>query len=845
MKALRAAQDKAGELGPLGSALLERVLAKPEVFERVSRGNIEEQNMEVANLQENGMGVDAAAFLSSLSFPIQVKLNQADIITLARLATDTRAYCPLINRTLDTAVARKAGVRSAWTEREGHRLLNNVIGDVNVRKSTVPSEATPAATIKANLSLGRTLLCAPKVLGHSIIARIVWNMAGKCSSDVITAAILYTAALLPSHRNRSWRIAVAACLDPKAAKGLSTAMKSLGANSVQEGAVLVEAQSLQGRMTGACDLAEEASYRCDARKVAEQVISADPEALRDSIRWVLNKELANGVDEYQSLDDFWSRRWLWCVNGSHTNASDAKVGIRRKVDLPGIDRVYRRMVAEALEEEPISCWDGTTFVSATQKLEHGKTRAIFACDTQNYFRVSHLLGPVQNRWRNERILLDPGEGGSLKMAHRMMDMRAAGGLNVMLDYDDFNSHHATETQKILFEELIKHVNYDPVLGKTLVDSFDKMYCYIKGVRVGQVLGTMMSGHRGTMFINSVLNAVYIRLATGAAFFDPLSSLHAGDDVYAVLPSLSDAKFLLDSCHNFGCRMNSTKQSVGVVCGEFLRMAVTPVGAIGYVCRSIASFISGNWSTDAPLTPREYLTNCISQCHTLFNRSNSMHLIQLISDCIHKRLNLKRKLCLEMMTGLAAPDGVPLFNTMYGRVYPIVPENWRRRGARFDCACEVHHATSQYSSQHLPPVKVEALTETGTSAASAMQLASYKRAIDSMLSYEPRKVKFGKPRTMNALGLNLAKELFTHLLNTGCLEAMPVLRLIQDQIKRPLLRELVLLAGGDGGAADLEVEAWGPQTRKCSFFGWIPYSDAAALQKKADHIKIMNHTPVRM
>lgn len=79
----------------------------------------------------------------------------------------------------------------------------------------------------------------------------------------------------------------------------------------------------------------------------------------------------------------------------------------------------------------------------------------------------------------------------------------------MLDYDDYNARHPLEYQQMVIEELVAHSGYDPVLGQRLADSFNNMYLFRPDTREPQQLkGTLMSGHRATTFINSVLNYAY-------------------------------------------------------------------------------------------------------------------------------------------------------------------------------------------------------------------------------------------------------------------------------------------------------------------------------------------------
>ncbi len=59
----------------------------------------------------------------------------------------------------------------------------------------------------------------------------------------------------------------------------------------------------------------------------------------------------------------------------------------------------------------------------------------------------------------------------------------------MLDYDDFNSQHSTDSITILFEELCALVDYPPTLAQAVLKSFKDSEVYVSGQRAGRLAGT--------------------------------------------------------------------------------------------------------------------------------------------------------------------------------------------------------------------------------------------------------------------------------------------------------------------------------------------------------------------
>ncbi|CEF60581.1 RNA-directed RNA polymerase, luteovirus family-containing protein [Strongyloides ratti] len=137
------------------------------------------------------------------------------------------------------------------------------------------------------------------------------------------------------------------------------------------------------------------------------------------------------------------------------------------------------------------------YITTSSKLETGKTRLLLASDT--------------------RILLDPGKSVSCYVVDRVKQL--SGRVNIMLDYDDFNSQHSLFAQHVVIDEVCKYVRYNEHNGKRLVDSFNHIYVYCKEKCLGKARYGLMSGHRGITFLNSILNVAYIRLTSDDFYKD--------------------------------------------------------------------------------------------------------------------------------------------------------------------------------------------------------------------------------------------------------------------------------------------------------------------------------------
>ncbi|AZT88643.1 RNA-dependent RNA polymerase [Thelebolus microsporus totivirus 1] len=768
--------------------------------------------------------VCAASLLLS-DFPVQAYLSTNKIRQLALNAFDPLP-CPL-----DPSAALLTGF--------------SVMSNSALREAYFPRKSHPGASTKVNIFLSEVLHELQFQGSLAIYDKTLRAIAGRVTDDQATACLLYIAGLRSQLGPAAFEVGAAMVLQPANAKGLSTALKALGANSDRLGAALTEGNVLQGRAVGSIDLRAAAAERCDPEWVAAHVVDPDLPGLRTAVRSIISEELEGRFIEFDPLEHFWHRRWQWCVNGSHSRAINGRMGIDTVTSLPGIDRVYRRMVAETCTEEPISGWDGTTLVSASEKLEHGKTRAIFACDTRSYFAFEHLLGPVSAAWQHKKVILDPGRFGHLGMAQRVLKARRRGGLNLMIDYDDFNSHHATRTMQMVFEELCSIVGYPTELSRPIISSFDKCHLRAYGKDVGHVVGTLMSGHRGTSFINSVLNAAYVRAAVGEPFYRTLEALHVGDDVYMSPATHSDAGLILASCAAAGCRMNPSKQSVGNVGAEFLRLAIRPTHAVGYLARSIASAVSGNWVNESRLSTVEATQSAVVTCRSLMNRSGFTGYPALLARSLNRASRIPLRLCRRLLEGSVSQVGAPIYSVEgVMRNVMITPDPLERQADRLNPAWP-SSATGDYLSYAAAAPEILVLAQTDCPVKPAMLLSSYRKAVAGDLMVSPSAPRVARLPDKVPVGSASVFDLLQKPAKEGVLVRYPLLPLVRRYIPRPLLMELITLAGGDINARNLDIEAWGATATSKVIQGVMSYSDAASLSARTLSGTIYSTYPVYM
>ncbi|AJA41109.1 RNA-directed RNA polymerase [Phomopsis vexans RNA virus] len=659
------------------------------------------------------------------------------------------------------------------------------------------------------------------------------------------AGFLLYAATLSRWCPHAYEWAYYAITDPAAAKEVSDYLKAVGANSSSYGALLVETDTLQGRGVPGTDLPSDSAKRCNLAALKEDMLAElDPVALRSAVRRVLRHELrhrdGNYALDFPTLEEHWSSRWSWAVNGSHSSMVSKTVpmvGVRGK----HVHKYHRRAWLESVRDDPRPNWEGKTFVSCNPKLECGKTRAIYACDTVSYLAFEHLMAPVERAWQGRRILLNPGKGGSIGLAERVKRCRDRSGVSMMLDYTDFNSHHTTSAQQILIEETCALTGYPPDLTAKLVRSFELQDIYLSGKRVGRSAGTLMSGHRCTTYINSVLNMAYLMVVLGEDFVLERQSLHVGDDVYLGARDYPDAGHIITEVMRSPLRMNKSKQSVGHVGTELTRVASNKRDSFGYLARATANLIAGNWYSDSVMDPLEGFTTMLAGCRTLANRGHGMKAPLLLESAVKRILGddcPDDALLRRILLGDIAVNSGPQYSSS-GRHVSIQVKAEFTTADDFGYSLVPKLATTTYLSSHASPLEIRTLTECGIDPSPSMVRSSWKKSLrikDRCLE----RLVFGAVTTRPARGSIRAEDLLKQPKPHGCLLQFPLLVLAKDRIPDSELRRAVSDSGGRGWVEDIKLEAWGEYHPSMIVNTGMSFSDAAALSKRTD-ISVMTST----
>jgi len=169
----------------------------------------------------------------------------------------------------------------------------------------------------------------------------------------------------------------------------------------------------------------------------------------------------------------------------------------------------------------------------------------------------------------------------------------------------------------------------------VISSFDNMKVRLPDGSEHKWTSTLPSGSRATSFINTVLNAAYMRCALGVEY-TTVNSLHVGDDVHMTggTDQCCRVATLLETAP---IKMNRAKQSFGAIGMELLRVSTGAHTSCGYLARAVSTLVAGNWTTSAELDGVEFIRSINQGIWNMVQRSRDRRAGLLLHTTVARRL----------------------------------------------------------------------------------------------------------------------------------------------------------------------------------------------------------------
>ena len=426
----------------------------------------------------------------------------------------------------------------------------------------------------------------------------------------------------------------------KNAKNLSTKCKALDnqvmfGDTVLDLAPLFEWDTVLNRGTGSMAWVEEVRDRRDPACN----ISLEPEDIKPYVREIL-QEIKDKIVKYEArsgnralyrtFEEYWTQRSIKTPSGSAATCQTWIDAIKKELRAAGVMDVTKTQVVSMMPDDlKLDDLLGTApklVASKSIKYEWGKMRALYAACTEHYIPCAFVFDGI------EEYMPDDCPIGKAADAHRVcrkvMEMSAT-GVTCCLDAANFNILHGHDLMEMVVECAAEE--FADILSpeqkrtlKWLASAEREQWLTImkgelptdyfeQGVTEGWIIpdppdevglgwrvrltGGMFSGHRLTMFYNTVFNRAYYRYAADRANVRS-RALHSGDDVFAVFDTYHDAYRMKAALSRINYSLQLSKCFMKGV-KEFLRISHKNANTSQYLARSAATMVHGRMETGAP------------------------------------------------------------------------------------------------------------------------------------------------------------------------------------------------------------------------------------------------------
>ncbi|BAM93353.1 RNA dependent RNA polymerase [Rosellinia necatrix quadrivirus 1] len=415
----------------------------------------------------------------------------------------------------------------------------------------------------------------------------------------------------------------------KNAKNFSTACKSLDNKVVLLGepldlAVFFEWETVLNRGHGKMSWSAEIRDRRDASQNVDLPLTEAEGHIRDIMIEIKRKMKRRGGKDllHRSWEQFYSARARETPAGSASSLDPYILECKQAVKNATKADITKTQVLAFMEDgytiDRLLSKPPMVLATVSIKYEWGKMRALFAAVVEHYLLAAFAFTGVEDFMPDDCPV---GKGADASAVCAKVMAMAKRSVYVCVDAANFNILHTfalmsaviriygevfddwlSDEQKATVKWLEQaELDQRVVLTRSQLDTD----LYEEGVRDGwiaqdgdklivTVLGGLFSGHRLTMFINTVLNRVYYRVACARAYTQP-DALHSGDDVFACYLTIAEALSVKAGFKSFGYTLQLTKCFLlGVA--EFLRISHKNNNTSQYYARSCATSVHGRIET---------------------------------------------------------------------------------------------------------------------------------------------------------------------------------------------------------------------------------------------------------
>ncbi|UXE43264.1 RNA-dependent RNA polymerase [Phytophthora fragariae fusagravirus 1] len=354
------------------------------------------------------------------------------------------------------------------------------------------------------------------------------------------------------------------------------------------------------------------------------------------------REAINPVVNLLSYDQLMDRRLNWVSSGSAPGVKLEYEGADGKVEKLSVNKrlAFSHLDTEGIKREMQNLGEAVLHSRHATKYEPGKKRALWNTGLMHYSTSSVLLEQVANNEKKNLAWYMPSHTSAFSLHQDLLRVQALlDWIGLMWDFSDFNINHVLEhmaylyirAAEIMCERNRSGVGNEEVMAAAKWIAAATLETWLEDVDSGITMRarrSLMTGIRGTSFVNTYLNRVYTRMAErwiyeaggGDVLIPPTYAF--GDDVFAKTPRHADAVLFCHAMNTLGTA--GTTYKINLELGELLRVSYDKDSFSGYPLRALVGLVSGEF----------FQSTSINDMH---QRAAAFH--EQLSKCTHRKVNL--------------------------------------------------------------------------------------------------------------------------------------------------------------------------------------------------------------
>jgi len=266
----------------------------------------------------------------------------------------------------------------------------------------------------------------------------------------------------------------------------------------------------------------------------------------------------------------------------------------------------------------------------------GKERVLLPGTLVHFIVFTYILNLAEKQEQIGSVRLNAMSDEDIKYYDRKM---CTGLYHVLYDWADFNEQHSADEMAAVITELNESMaaplDYGMFCQAIAMGMYDMSLQDKEGKR-HKIWNGLYSGWRGTTWINSVLNFVYLAIAlmNYERIYGESCVLmvdHGGDDVDLMLSEPTALPKILRIMDDMLFNANAWKQMLGTR-SEFFRNTIVGNTVYASPTRALASFIAGDWEGSGQATVRERVVSLLDQVGKMKRRGVSPEMCNGLAMC---------------------------------------------------------------------------------------------------------------------------------------------------------------------------------------------------------------------